>query len=208
MKIILPIKEISTRVHDKNFRPFHNGWSLSEIKIRQLLDNFDRSDIVVVGDGDRSKALAKDYDTNYLCDKDYSHDFLSAIKFWYSQITDDDWIMTTFATSPLFDYYVEIIDAWDFSHDSIFSASPFRQFITDEHGIPQNFQYGFYHKISNDLPKWVTMDWSCFLIDGKIAEEASYVVGKTPQVFIQPAPSTDIDTEEDFEIAQWQYQKK
>jgi len=209
MKIILPIKEQSTRVHNKNFRPFHNELSLSEIKIRQLLDNFIKSDIVVIGDGDRSKGLAKIHKVDYLSDKDYSHDFLSAIRYWFTEITDDDCIMTTFVTSPLFDHYNDIIREWyELDHDSIFSASSFNHFITDESGTPKNFQYGYYHQTSNNLPKWVTMDWSCFIIDGKVARECKYVVGRTPQVFLQPKPSVDIDIEEDFEIAQWHYSKK
>ena len=214
MKIILPIKEQSTRVHDKNFRPFHNELSLSEIKIRQLLDNFIKSDIVVIGDGDRSKGLAKIHKVDYLSDKDYSHDFLSAIRYWFTQITDDDCIMTTFVTSPLFNYYEEIIRVWTNCNlygkgcDSIFSASSFNHFITDESGTPMNFQYGYYHQTSDKLPNWVTMDWSCFIIDGKVAREAKYVVGRTPKIFLQPKPSVDIDIEEDFELAQWYYQKK
>jgi len=215
MKIILPIKEHSTRLNNKNFRPFHDGLSLSEIKIRQLLDFSDKEDIIVVGDGDRSKALAETYKTGaYLCDKNHNHDFASAINYWFTEATDcfpGEDIMTTFVTSPLFDYYNEILKAWDDDHecsDSIFSASPFKHFVTDKKGIPLNFQYGYYHKTSDKLPEWFVMDWSCILTTAKVAKEAKYVIGKTPKVFSQPGPSINIDTKEDFELAQWYYQNK
>ena len=209
MKIILPIKDNSARFPGKNFEPFYQGDPLPVVKVRQLLKHFKQSQITVVGDGPRGRAIADRFGLNWLNDGHINKEgFEWAVRFWFSEVTDDDAVMLTYGTTPLFIYYKEIMEAWNRDeHDSIFAGSPLRHFVTDEKGRPLNFQYGYFHRTSEHLPQWVLMDWSCFIIDGKIAREAKYPVGRTPQVYLQPPPSVDIDVEADFEYARWHYTK-
>lgn len=209
MKIILPIKENSIRYPNKNFEPFYEGEPLPVIKVQQLLKHYRQSDIVVVGDGPNGRMVADSFGLNWLDDGHVNtKGWEVAIRFWFTEVTDDDCVMLTYCTTPLFDYYEEIMEVWDREkHDSIFSGSPMRHFITDENGRPLNFQFGYFHRTSEYLPKWVRWDTSCHVVDGEVIREALYPAGRTPQVFIQPEPSVDIDNQLDFELAQWYYSR-
>lgn len=209
MKIILPIKDNSARFPGKNFESFYEGEPMPVIKIRQLLRHFRQSDITIIGDGPGGRRFADRFGLNWLSDGHINKEgFEFAVRFWFTEVTDDDCVMLTYSTCPLFDYYGQMMGAWDREkHDSIFSGSPLRHFVTDEKGVPLNFQYGYHHRTSEYLPKWVQMDWSTFIIDGKVAREALYPVGRTPQVFVQPEPSVDVDNKQDFELAQWYYNR-
>jgi len=205
----MPVKDHSLRFPGKNFKEFYDGKNIEEIKIHQLLKHFERSQIVVVGDGPLGKGISDAFGLGWLDDGDINRSgFEFAVRFWFSEIVDDDAVMLTYGTTPLFNYYKEILAAWNREkYDSIFSGSIYRHFLTDEMGRPLNFQYGYFHRTSEYLPKYVQLDWSCFIIDGKVAREAKYPIGRIPQVFIQPPPSVDIDNKEDFELAQWYYSR-
>jgi N-acylneuraminate cytidylyltransferase len=210
MAVIFPIKDHSSRFPGKTFRPFHNGKNLLQIKLEQLLAVFNRSDIVAVVDGPEGRGFATQHHLETIDDSHVnSTGFEWAVRYWYSEIRDNDAVMLAYPTTPLFNYFGEMVDAWNRNeYDSIFAGSTLRHFVTDEVGRPLNFQYGYFHRTSEFLPKWVLMDWSCFIIDGQIAPEVKYPIGRTPQVFLQPPPSIDIDNEEDFEFARWHYERK
>ena len=57
MKIVavIPVKHTSERVKSKNFRPFYDGKSLLDIKIEQLMNTTNISDIYISSDSPDAK---------------------------------------------------------------------------------------------------------------------------------------------------------
>lgn len=205
MKVILPVKDESLRLPDKNFKDFYSGLSLCELKVKQLLKTFEPDEILVFTHGDKGKRVADTHGILWIEDShiDCVED---TFPFWIEHSHAEDFLILTYATAPLFDFYREIVLEWNrATHDSIFAAVRIKKFITDAKGRPLNFQYGYHHLLTQDLPEWYSPSWSCFVIDAEVAKKARYCVGRSPQIYVPPVTQIDVDSQEDFEVAQVYY---
>ena len=210
MKVIIPAKESSSRCANKNFRVFHKNRSLIEIKIKQVLKIVKPADIILIGDGKQGFAMAARCGYGWLDDSHVvAEGFQNAVRYWFECIHDEE-IMQTFCTNPLFNQYEQVVKDWNDvkeKHDSLMVTIPFQHYVVDKEGTPINFQYGYWHKESQKLPDWYFFDWAATIIKGDVAKETKYPIGRNPYVWSYAGKMIDIDTEEDFKMAQWYYQK-
>ena len=66
INFVIPVRNGSQRVPDKNFRPFFKGKSLLEIKVGQLLEDVSRKFITINGDPGMAQDIASKYGVNFI----------------------------------------------------------------------------------------------------------------------------------------------
>ena len=225
MKAVIPAKVGSIRLPYKNWREFHKGKSLVEIKIEQLKDaGMNPSDIYVFCEDSQKWPIVKGLGARFIhrpeeTTKDDMHwsDVVSYI-IGSVECSDDETVAWTMATSPLFgaDDFRSVFHLWETQqgpfyegkYDSLITAKPFKEFVIDGNGRPINFSYGRWHEWSQDLPQWFVLDSPLHLMKKKTYMECNYYIGRNPYVFVIPSTHIDIDTEEEFKAAQRLYSSR
>lgn len=216
MKIIIPAKKYSSRVPDKNWRLFHEGKNLVEIKIEQLLRSAAAADIFLSTDDQEKQSLTKKYGINLLLrDPLFASDetpwpdaLFGIIK--ETNFNDDDEIAWVEVINPLFDDYANFLKKWEEvknKNDSLVLASPINKFLLNAKGMPINFQFGKWHAMSQNMESLYAWDSAC-VMRKKDLLYFSYPIGRTPYIYSTGSNCIDIDTQEDFELAQYYYSKK
>lgn len=210
MKVILPAKENSTRVPKKNWREFYESKSLTDVKIEQLLKVFSGKDIFLSCDVKKRKVHAEKYGINFhlrspeLAEDEtpWSEVVLGILRDL--PVKDFEDILWTEATSPLFSDYDALLKTWEekkLSFDSLLTVKAQRDFFFWKNGQPINFQFGKWHKWSQDLEPLYSMDAS-FIIKKGLLLDLQYPVGKQPYLFETKQETIEIDTLLDFRMAQ------
>lgn len=217
IKVLIPVQLASTRVKLKNIRPFYNEKSLFDIKAEQILTSgIEPENVYVSSESIEVNKLCQKYRFNFIKrpieltgnsirQPDLIHHFLTNIP------NDNDDILWVQVTNPLFDKFGAIIESWDSvkekGFDSIVAVKTIRHHLLTEKGIPLNFNFGYWHMVSQNLPKIYEILWSAFLLKRSTIEMAKYHIGIKP--FYMPFDdiyTVDIDTESDFELASLIYQ--
>jgi len=210
MKIIIPAKQNSTRVPNKNWRTFYQGKSLVEIKIEQLLSVFKKEDICLSCDEKSKKAITDNYGIQFLLrnpvlanDSTAWSDVVTGIVAEIS-CSDEEDILWAEVTSPLFNEYVKLLETWEknkHNYDSLLTVNEIREFLLDAKGRAVNFNYGRWHCPSQELEPLYTMD-STFIMSKRNILYFNYPVGRTPYLYQIQGKSIEIDTIPEFELAQ------
>lgn len=221
MQIILPIKTTSKRCKNKNLRPFcdinkYGGRSLFQVKLQQLKESgIDDKDIIIPTDN--IELVEEQVGKNcyrWVYDGKYNKTFADALDFWLTKVDNDD-IMVVHCTTPFFSDFSSLIETWYYLQDSnlveknpcdsMVVVRPYKHFLINDKCEPVNFQYGPWHKTSELLPDLYEMCCSAFIIKTEVAKHCHYYIGKNPYLVEYSGPHIDIDTEEDFEVAQLLY---
>jgi CMP-N-acetylneuraminic acid synthetase len=215
MKIIIPLQTCSTRIPLKNIRPFYNEDSLFDIKAKQIL-TFEKAENVYVSseDEDKVRPLCEKYGFNFMKrdasltgNKIYQPDLVKALT---EPLPGNDDIMWIQVTSPLFNQFAEALDTWKKirdDYDSLVAVKPFKGHLLDEKGNPVNYAFGYWHKVSQDLPKLYSVLWSLFILKRETVNRFNYHIGVNPYLFETNHMVVDIDYHEDFELASLVYTK-
>jgi N-acylneuraminate cytidylyltransferase len=215
MKIIIPLQTCSTRIPLKNIRPFYNDDSLFDIKAKQILE-FEVADNVYVSSENEEKVrpLCEKYGFHFMLrdqsltgNKIYQPDLVKALT---EPLPGDDDIMWIQVTSPLFNQFKEALEVWKKvrdDYDSLVAVKPFKGHLLDEKGNPVNYNFGYWHKVSQDLPKLYSVLWSLFILKRATVNRFNYHIGVNPYLFASDNMVVDIDYHEDFELARHIYTK-
>lgn len=213
LKIAIPLKTNSERIDNKNLRPFFGEKSLFDIKAEQLLKVFPASDVYVSSENPDVKKLVEAYGFNFHL-RDYSLTQKTAkenqiVKSVTSAIEDKESdVMWVQVTQPLFNEFEKIVEIWnnlDDEYDSLAVVRKISHHILDEKGNPVNFNFGYWHKVSQDLPKLFEVTWSAFIMKREMLDEAYYQIGRNPYLYQTEAPLVDINNMVEFEVAQILY---
>ncbi len=211
MKFIIPAKCSSSRLIDKNWREFHNGRSLVEIKIEQLKKVTSADNIFVACEDESKRSIVENYGAKFLF---RSADSCQDEMHWCDVVTglirlvpcdDDEEIAFVLATTPLFDDYSGVLDKWaavkvDF--DCILTAKVMQHYMIDQEARPVNFSYGRWHGWSQGLPKWYVLGHAIHIMKKSRFLELEYYIGTNSYVYEMLGPSIDIDHPEEFKVAQ------
>ena len=209
MKAIVPVKKVSTRVPNKNFRPFYDGLSLFDLKMQSLLKAIDTTDVYVSGDSEDIKTYADKYGVNFILRDAYYAKNETPMADVITHLVErlpsgDDDILWVHVTEPFFEDFSKCIEIWDsvkVEYDSLVVVKPFQGYMLNQHGEPMNFGFGHWHKRSQILPKWYIMPFSLHILSKKTAMKYSYYVGHKPYLYEFDNIAFDIDSELDFEQA-------
>jgi CMP-N-acetylneuraminic acid synthetase len=216
MKVIIPAKRSSTRVPDKNWRPFYNDLNLVEIKIVQLLKAVAPADVFLSTDDISKQSIADKHGIGFLLRKaglasddtpwpDALYGIINDTPFGLEE--DIAWVEVI---NPLFDDFAGMLAKWNevkATHDSIVLAAPLNKFLLTGKGVPVNFQFGKWHAMSQNMEPLFAWDSAC-IMRKKDLLYYSYPIGRTPFIYTTDGPCVDIDTMDDFELAQYFYAKK
>ena len=77
--------------------------------------------------------------------------------------------------------------------------------LIDDDGRPINYQFGYWHTYSQQLPKLHMVGGVCSICRRDIVEKTGYLIGRKLKIVDSRIPLVDIDTEDDFEIAALAY---
>lgn len=213
LKVVIPLKTNSERVPNKNLREFYNGKSLFDIKAQQLLKVFKPQDVLVSSENPLVKKLTDKYGFKFhLRDIELTKSTAKEnqiVKTLTDALDDKECdVMWVQVTQPLFDDFDGIIEKWQevaSTNDSLAVVKKQRHHLLDEKGNPVNFNFGYWHKISQDLPELYEVTWSAFIMSREMLNQAYYQIGRKPYLYITEAPLVDIDNMSDFEIASLLY---
>jgi len=211
MKVIIPLQTCSTRVPRKNIINFHNGKSLFDIKVEQLIDaGIAPGDIYVSSESSEVETLCRDKHLNFLL-RDASltgnevkqPDLIGGIlkDMDLENVSDVMWVQVT---NPLFNEFSGMLQTWESvkeEHDSMVAVKKFKGHLLDSQGNPMNYSFGHWHKVSQKLPSWYEVLWSCFILKKETISQYKYHIGVNPYLFVSKTATVDIDTPEDFKLA-------
>lgn len=210
---LVPVREGSQRVKEKNFKPFADGLSLLELKIEQLKNAGCFDNIYVSSDSTRAKEIATANGVEFLlrdslmCQSDVL--WADVVSHIMTTIPGDPLVTWALTTSPLFsDFntamktYLENQDAYD----SLVAVLPKRSFFLNQHGRGVNYNPGFWHPYSQQLETYYEVTGACYIGSKKDMMKWNYWFGVKPYLYeVSLQESVDVDTPEDYEFARQLY---
>lgn len=213
IKAVVPVRAGSTRVKNKNIRPFA-GSSLLELKVR-MLTSIDELDGVYVSSEDPSMLqLAESLGAIPLERDPYYATSEVPINLVYEYIARQlncEHVAYINATNPLVNKqtYVDILSKYrqggDF--DSIASAASVKEFLWLD-GKPINYDLSAMPR-SQDLPDVMKLNFAACILPRATMEERKLILGYKPYLYdIGDIEGFDIDTELDFKIAEVLYNER
>lgn len=213
MKAIIPVKACSSRVNNKNFRPFFNGYSLCDILIQKLLRLLEPTDIYISSEDEQKSEIAKNWGIQFLPREEvlaYNETPITAvIEGVCAQISGEDDIMWCQVTDPLFNEHRACLDLWEkeckYQYDSMVVVYPRKGYLLDEQFQPMGFEFGDGHIISQKLPPFYELNYTLSILSRSSIHHTRYYVGETPYWYVSNSTSIDIDSEQDWEHAKVWY---
>jgi CMP-N-acetylneuraminic acid synthetase len=216
---VIPVKGTSERVLSKNFRPFVDGMSLTELKVKQTIESGAFADVFISSDSDEAEALAKKYGIGFIrraaeyCNNripwsDVIHHVAESLP-----IGDDDYVCWSHTTSPLFDRFKEAAEALgeqrDYGFDGLVSVAPMNEYIVTEKGRPINYAWGAWHPYTQDVERLFRISGAVYMATKGDMVRYRYVLGLKPYLWqTSNYEAIDVDTDYDFKLAQLLYQHR
>lgn len=213
MKVIIPAKVSSTRLTNKNWRPFHDGKSLVEIQIKKLRKaGFKYSDIYVTSESRQELfALRHRYDINILPRSEAMCDNATGPTTWIEHVLRKvpSWneIAIAHCTAPTFNEYQEVLLHWKAhkkDHDSLAVAVPVTpHLLIENRGTLQPFGWASadLHVISQDLDCNYAMPFIFSIVTKQSVKHSYYYFGRKPLWYRSRESHPDINTPEEFRDA-------
>lgn len=208
---LIPVREGSSRIKDKNFRPFADEKSLLHLKIRQLKQAGCFDHIYVSSDSRKAKQAAEELGVTFL-PRDPAMCKSSAKLYQYNThmletVPGDPFVAWTMVTAPLFYNYAPAIEKFlsldKEVHDSLITVLPFHEFLINEKGRPLNCMYGHWHLLTQELDKNYTITGSLYVAGKKEQIEWRYWIGTKPYLYeVSKLECVDVDYDEDFKLAE------
>lgn len=208
---VIPVRAGSQRVKDKNFKPFA-GKSLLEHKI-DVIKSLPVEDIIINTDSEKAIEIAKREGISYHRRESYyasSECSNSEFHHYLAEVTEAENILIAQVTAPLIykQSYLKAIETFNNSDgDSLMSVKVLKDFIWYK-GEPLNYSRDNMPN-SQDLPEYVVPTFGLVIVKRDAMLENRSYIGKKPIFYkITQEEAIDIDTELDFEFAEFMYQKK
>ena len=210
---IVPAKASSTRVPNKNYRPFWDDLSLVDLLLAKLTRVLP-GDRVFLSCEDESKAsFATRWDAQFvlrhpaLCDN--SVPYCDVIRGVCNSVPGHQDVLWCQAIDPFFDQHAAVLERWyTIRHedcDSLTVVYPNVGYVLDQNHHPIGFGFGPWHVPSQKLPIHYRLNFTCAVLTRHTIAQVGYLVGSRPAWYEAPNVFLDIDTEEDFELAQLIY---
>jgi CMP-N-acetylneuraminic acid synthetase len=207
---VVPVREGSTRVINKNFRKFFKGASLLENKIEQLKKSNIFDKIYISSDSHYAKITAKEQGVEFLLrDSKYcvdGHRNDEIVDHIVSTVPGNPYIAYVLVTNPFFNRYKEAINTFfdnENSNDSLVAVHNSKDFYLNQFGRPINYTFGPWHEFSQDLEPMYKITGGLFFSLKSTMQYLHYYIGISPFLFeTSLLESIDIDCEEQFSLAQ------
>jgi len=212
MKAVIPVKASSLRVPNKNFRPFYNRKSLFDLTVEKLLRYLPADDIYMSCEDPMRESLADKWNINFLLrDKRLTENetpMTDVVTGVCDMVPGDSDLMWCQVIDPLFDAYEECLQQWqglNGKHDSLVVVYPHRSYFLDVNHRPEGFGFGAWHISSQCLPQRYQLTFTLSILSRRAVNRTRYYIGENPYWYEASNIPIDIDTPEDFELAQVVY---
>jgi N-acylneuraminate cytidylyltransferase len=209
VKAIIPAKDNSIRIPHKNFINFYNDKSLVDLTIEKLLNILNPEDIYLSCENEEKRSISSRWGINFLKrDKSLTSND-TPLKVWLNKIVDqvpgDEDIAWCQVIDPIFNEYNECITRWQEvkdDHDSLVVVYPKKHYFLDSNYNPYGFGFGDWHVKSQNLPKIFQFTFTLSILKRSCVKNIGYHIGVNPYWYHSESPTVDIDTPEDFKLAQ------
>ncbi len=211
---VVPVREGSTRIPNKNFLPFGKEPTLIHNKIEQLkkAECFDH--IYISSNSERIQEIAESLDVEFLA-RDPS--MCAAAARWdevvvniLNSVPGNPHVVWAMVTSPLFVRYREAVDHYLKAlpeYDSLVGVKEIREYLIDEKGRPLFYSFGIWHPYTNELKPMYAINDTIFI--GKKSNQLlwRYWIGRKPYLFSgDPIESIDVNFPKDLTLARVAYE--
>lgn len=212
---VVPVRQGSVRLKDKNFKPFC-GTNLLEIKLNQLKRVSGIDEIVVNTDSPLAIEIAKKNGVSFFKRDNYfaSSECINS-DHWknLAETTQADYIMHTLCTSPtiLDRTYSNVLQIYrdkvlNGKNDSVNTVREVKKFMWLS-GKPLNYDLDKAPN-SQDLPDVVAITFGISIISRALMIDRSNVIGQKPFFYrLDEIQAVDIDTPLEFEFAEYLHTK-
>lgn len=214
---VIPAKSRSIRVPNKNFRDFHDGKSLLEIKINQCLASKVFEAVYVSSDCEEAKNVAVKAGAEFvprdprLCLDETPWSEVLVGVLHSLPIDGDMYVGWCPSTSPLFSRFSDAASMIEASPevDSVMTVTRLQHYFLNADHLPLNFQYGVWASYTQKLKPIFQMNCALWLAKKSTMIQNRFQVGDRP-AYLETAmvEGMDIDTMEEFEIAAMLYGKR
>lgn len=214
MIAIIPAKVGSNRVPNKNFRPFYDDKSLCDLQIEKLLKVIPKEKIYLSSEDPLKEKIASNYGIHFLLREerlvDNNTPIDKVIREIYKQTGSNEDVAWCQVINPLFNDYEMCFSTWEklvdkSRYDSFVVAYKASGYLLDDQCQPINFMYGPWHLPSQKLRPMYELNFTLSILSRATVCEIGYYIGKKPYWYLFDKPHIDIDTEDDFALAQIMY---
>ncbi len=207
---VIPVREGSQRVKNKNFRPFASYPNLLSLKIEQLKEEACFDHIYVSSDSKRAQQIAEKHGAEFLardpkmCSS--SVRWAPVIHHVVSTIPGEPIIAWVHTTSPLQQKYKPAIETFlqqQAKYDSLVIVRRVQEFLIKANGRPLNYCWGHWHDYSQDLEPLYVVTGALFVAKKADILKWHYLIGTQPYLYeVSRLESIDLDSEKDFRHAE------
>jgi len=208
---VIPVRQGSNRVINKNFKPFY-GKSLLEHKI-EMIKRLPVDNIIVNTDSDTAIEYARNNNIDYHkreayyasseCTNSEYHEYLA-------KVTNSKYILIAQVTAPLIRYetFLEAIDLFNTTNcDSLMSVKEVKEFLW-YNDKPLNYSLSDAPN-SQNLPAYFSPTFGIVIVKREsMLRDKNFICGKPFFYHVSQFESVDIDTELDFEFAEFLFRKQ
>lgn len=212
MKAVILGKASSTRVKNKNYRPFYNNLSLTDILLEKLVKVMDRDNIFLSSEKEDICKVAEQWGIHFILrDPRYTQletNTVDVVRNVCKDVPGDDDILYCSSMDPLFNDYEAMFKTWAEvrdQYDSLNVVYPLKNYFLNQNHEPIGFGFGYWHKYSQYIPPVYQISWANEILSRKCIDTCGYMVGEHPYWYDAYNPTVDIDTEQDWELAQILY---
>lgn len=214
IKALVAVRSGSTRVVNKNMRPFA-GSNLLEIKLKQLKRIKLLDGIVVNSNDDKMLELAKNMGCEIVKrDPYYASNTVSMSDVYrnMAENIDADTIAYINVTNPLIEdetieRAIEVYYENEGKFDSLNSAHLIKEFLFKDN-LPINYDLRHQPR-SQDLPDIAALNFAINILARDTMIENKNVVGVRPNIYlIDEIEATDIDNQIDFDFAEFVFRNR
>lgn len=208
---VIPVREGSERIKDKNFKPFAGEKSLLHLKIRQLKEAGCFKAIYISSDSGKARAIAKEESVEFLergerfCRSDIRWDEVT--DHILGTVPGDPIVAWTMTTAPMFIDYKKALDAWAAAgaeYNSVLTVLKSREYLLDAKGRPINCNFGFWHSYTGELDPHFVITGSLYAARKSDQLRWHYWIGTKPLLFeISKFECVDVDYDDDFRFAEF-----
>jgi len=208
LQVWIPAQAASTRVLNKNFRPFYKNNSLLDIKVSQLIKagvqprqiyiSTDCEDITILNKYEKVNIIKRN--TSLLGNSILQTDLF---KHFFQNTPESEFVMWVQVTDPLFSnfriFLNKLVDLRGKNKTLVLATKLQKHAFFNN--LPLNFQFGDWHAVSQDIEPIIIPRWSVFLHVRTELEKLMYHFGRRNEFIAVDDPYVDIDTMQDFELA-------
>jgi len=208
---LIPVREGSQRVKNKNFKPFSNEKSLLNLKIKQLKESDCFDKIYISSDSTIAEEIAHQEGASFLYRDPYMCGHEARLyeynNYMLNTVPGDPIVAWTMTTAPLFDDYSAVVSRYHEmdkqKFDSLITVIPHNGFLVDANAKPINCSFGHWHLLTQELREAYEITGGVYMALKSNQLKWSYWFG--PKAYLYQTTkyrSIDVDDEEDFMIAE------